>query len=895
MTPSAARARPSLHRQILVWGSSGALLAVTGLAVLLGLSARIRGQLSSATDAFVEEQLIADRISQAVMRQFLVVSSVRASGVRAPQAFRASGDVVYDQLRLYLFRDLTSAERLQLETIKEEHERLEVAEARAMDLFVRGDVETGNEAFQVMSSHGFALLDALNAFLRMREGAVRNLRSAQEETFRTMSAVGGAFGVVLLVGSGALLRFLLRRVDAPLSALSATARRIEQGELEARVPEPRDGEFATVAASFNKMAVALGQALEEARRNEERFRHLFSGNPLPMWVYDLETLHFLEVNDAAVAHYGYTRDEFFGMRLTDIRPPEDVPRLLEDVVRVRSELSHSGEWRHRLKDGRIIDVDITSHLLEFGGRKAALVVAQDITEPRRVQRLLRERERSLSSIYDTVGDMIFHLTVEDGPVYRFTSVNRAFRTVTGLDPDQVVGKRADEVIPERSRAMVLEKYGTAIRGKRIVRWEETSTYPTGTLTGEVSVAPVFDDAGRCTHLVGAVHDITRRKQVEEDLRALNLELEQRVADRTAALRESEERFRTLASTAHDAIVTADADGLITYFNPGAERTFGYASADVLGRSLTVLMPEQFHELHRQGLARFLATGEGRVIGRTVELVGRRKDGAEFPLELSLASRRQDGAPTFIGIIRDISRRKETEQALRHYAADLEAANQELEAFNYSVSHDLRAPLRSIHGFSQAVLEDYRERLDPDGVDLLGRVCAAAERMGVLIDDLLELSRASRAEIQRDRVDLSGLAERIAAELAAADPERRVEFRIAGGLTCEGDQRLLEVVLQNLMGNAWKFTGKRDRAVIEVGMTDGATRAYFVRDNGAGFDMTYADKLFDPFQRLHQARDFAGSGVGLALVQRIIRRHGGRVWAEGLVDRGATFYFTLPVA
>ena len=421
----------------------------------------------------------------------------------------------------------------------------------------------------------------------------------------------------------------------------------------------------------------------------------------------------------------------------------------------------------------------------------------------------------------------------------------------------------------------------------------------GKLIGDCVQCPYhglqFDDAGRCAHLVGAMHDITRRKQVEEELRALNAELERRVAGRTAALRESEERFRTLASTAHDAIVTADADGRITYFNPGAERTFEYASDDVLGQPLTELMPERFREPHRQGLARFLATGEAHVVGRTVELVGRRQDGTEFPLELSLASRQEDGARTFIGIIRDITRRKETEQVLRRYAADLEVANQELEAFSYSVSHDLRAPLRSIHGFSQAVLEDSGDRLDPEGVDALGRVCAAAERMGVLIDDLLELSRAARVEMQRDRVDLSVLAERIAAGLTAADSQRRVEFRIARGLVCEGDRRLLEVVLQNLMGNAWKFTGKRDRAMIEVGITDADARAFFVRDNGAGFDMTYADKLFDPFQRLHQARDFAGSGVGLALVQRIVRRHGGRVWAEGVVDRGATFYFTLPDA
>jgi PAS domain S-box-containing protein len=387
----------------------------------------------------------------------------------------------------------------------------------------------------------------------------------------------------------------------------------------------------------------------------------------------------------------------------------------------------------------------------------------------------------------------------------------------------------------------------------------------------------------------------QHRMVAEQFRALNAELEQRVAERTAALRASEEQFRTLAATAHDAIVTADHDGRITYFNPGAERMFRYARIEVLSAPLTVLMPERFHEPHRQGLARYLATGEARVVGRTVELVGRRKDGTEFPLELSLASRRHDTAPAFIGIIRDITERKEAEQVLRRYAGDLETANKELEAFSYSVSHDLRAPLRSIHGFSQAVLEDNRDRLDPQGIQHLGRVCAAAEHMGVLIDDLLELSRAVRADMRRERVDLSRLAKRIAAELAATDPGRRVEFRIADGLTCKGDQHLLALVLRNFLENAWKFTAKRDRAVVEVGVADADERPYFVRDNGAGFDMRYADKLFQPFQRLHAARDFAGTGIGLALVQRIIHRHSGRVWAEGAAGQGATFYFTLPDA
>jgi len=369
-------------------------------------------------------------------------------------------------------------------------------------------------------------------------------------------------------------------------------------------------------------------------------------------------------------------------------------------------------------------------------------------------------------------------------------------------------------------------------------------------------------------------------------------LEEQVAVRTAALEAREAEFRTLATTAPDAIVTADEDGLITYFNPGAERIFGRASPDVIGQPLTILMPERFRAAHRLGFSRQVATGNGMSGSGTRELVGRRHDGTEFPVELSLASWRHDGRMAFTGIIRDITDRLGREQAVRGYASELEAANRELEAFSYSVSHDLRAPLRAIHGFSQALAEDYEGRLDEQGVRLLDRVRAAAERMGLLIDDLLELSRATRAEMAREPIDLTELARGIAAELVANEPHRNVNVRVADGLVTTADPPLLKLVLANLIENAWKFTGKLEQAVIEVGLAE-ATSEFFVRDNGAGFDMAYVDKLFHPFQRLHPESEFKGTGVGLALVQRIVHRHGGRTRAEGNVGVGASFYFTLP--
>jgi PAS domain S-box-containing protein len=234
-----------------------------------------------------------------------------------------------------------------------------------------------------------------------------------------------------------------------------------------------------------------------------------------------------------------------------------------------------------------------------------------------------------------------------------------------------------------------------------------------------------------------------------------------------------------------------------------------------------------------------------------------------------------------------------EQRVAERTAQLEAANKELEAFSYSVSHDLRAPLRAMDGYSRLLLEDYADKLDAEGQEHLHRVRASSQHMGQLIDDLLKLSRLTRQEMKRERVDLSALANEIVNGLRASDPERSVEILVADHLVVDADVRLLRVVLENLLDNAWKFTGRRPHAVIEFNtVMHGDEKAYFVRDNGAGFDMKYADKLFIAFQRLHSPSEFEGNGIGLATVQRIIRRHGGQVWAEAVEDQGATFYFTL---
>ncbi len=368
----------------------------------------------------------------------------------------------------------------------------------------------------------------------------------------------------------------------------------------------------------------------------------------------------------------------------------------------------------------------------------------------------------------------------------------------------------------------------------------------------------------------------------------------------AGIRRSEARFRSLLESAPDAVLITDSRGRILLANAQSEAMFGYPRAELVGRGIEMLIPERYRERHVNHRERYVAAPRARPMGAGLELYARRADGTEFPVAVALSpARDRDEQLTFCDV-RDITEQKEAERRIHELAARLErdnaaltAVNKELEAFSYSVSHDLRAPLRAIDGFSQALVEDYGPQLDEPARHYLDRIRGAAQRMAALIDDLLGLARVTRAEMSLAEVDLSAAAAQFVDELRSSDPRRRAEVRIAPDMRVRGDPRLLNVALANLLRNAWKFTGKRECSRIEFGRVerDGAA-VYYVKDNGAGFDMAYAAKLFGAFQRLHDANEFAGTGIGLATVQRIIHKHGGRVWAEAEPDNGATFFFTL---
>jgi PAS domain S-box-containing protein len=493
-----------------------------------------------------------------------------------------------------------------------------------------------------------------------------------------------------------------------------------------------------------------------------------------------------------------------------------------------------------------------------------------------------QRLREMAAIVDSAQEAIFSETL-DG---RIRSWNAAAETLFGYTAAEMLGQSADRLVPAGSKAELAEMR------ERIRRGEEVRAFETVRLTRDgrpldvlLSLSPLRDDWGAIIGASAIVCDITHRKRSE------------------AALRASEARFEAMANAAPVMMWICAAERRWTWCNSCWLEFTGCTRHEALGEGWA----DRVHADDRQ-----------RCVDAFVRAFSRRETfEAEYRVRTASGDYRwvygrgvphhgPDGAFLgYIGSCLDITERKEAaegilrlnnelERRVQQRTAELENANRELEAFSYSVSHDLRAPLRSINGFSKAVYEEYADKLDERGAGYLKYAYEASLRMGRLIEDLMNLSRISGSELHRQTVDLTALASGIIEDLRQHDPQRIVKVKIAPRLTVDGDPGLLRIALENLLSNAWKFTARATHPKIELG--SGRTREnryFFVRDNGAGFDMREAARLFGVFQRLHSAREFPGTGIGLATVRRILSRHGGSIWAESRKGQGATFYFTLP--
>jgi PAS domain S-box-containing protein len=383
------------------------------------------------------------------------------------------------------------------------------------------------------------------------------------------------------------------------------------------------------------------------------------------------------------------------------------------------------------------------------------------------------------------------------------------------------------------------------------------------------------ERGEVTGVVVNVHDVTRRKQAEQQ-----------------ALRSSEQ-FRAFSESANDAIIAADSWGNIIYFNPSAERIFGHRAQEVIGKPLTLLMPERFHTACQTGIARFLASGQGRVIGKTVEVTGRKKDESEFAMELSLATWKTDGDTFFSCIARDITERKRAQEDLENTATALACSNKELEQFAYVASHDLQEPLRMITSYTSLLRRRYAGKLDNDADEFIGYAVDGAKRMQGLIQDLLTFSRVGTRGKDLAPTDCEAVLAKTLQALEITARETAATITHDKLPTVMGDETQLGQLLQNLISNGIKYRNSRPPVIHIEARRDEASWLFSVKDNGIGIDPQYAEKIFVIFQRLHTRDEYEGTGIGLAVCKKIVERHHGKIWVESELGKGSNFHFTLP--
>jgi PAS domain S-box-containing protein len=614
-------------------------------------------------------------------------------------------------------------------------------------------------------------------------------------------------------------------------------------------------------------------ALEES---EARFRQMAESNLIGIAFWNIYGKIY-DANEAFLGMVGYSQQDLTEGKINwkEVMPPEEQLLHAERVQRaIAGEGVSPYEMQFIHQDGHKLDVLVGYAMLEGAPDKGYAFVL-DISERKRAEAAVEESARRFRFMAESMPEKVWTAKPngdidymnENWITYAGLSLRQLENTgwMSLIHPDDMVTTLAlwQEAKANGTNFQIEHRLG---RHDGIYRWHLTRA------------RPMCDAGGKTILWIGTNTDIDDLKRVEQ------------------ALKEREERFRVMADTAPIMIWVGDEQGGFLYGNKRWLEFTGLTPEETLGTGwLQKVHPDDREEAQESYLEALMQRkpyeGEWRLF-RISDQSFRWVMCTGVPL-LTL----DESFTGYVGTMVDITEQKRINEELENRVVErtsqLQAVNKELEAFSYSVSHDLRAPLRTIDGFSQAIMEDYADKLDDDGKRYLQRVREGSQQMAQLIDDMLTLSRLTRGELKKETVDMSAVVRTIATELQMHEPNRNVDFIIQEGIVVEVDKRLIQAVLQNLIGNAWKFTSHHPTALIEFGQIDKpGGPVYFVKDDGAGFDMAYADKLFGAFQRLHDAHEFPGTGIGLATVQRVINRHGGKIWAESIIEKGSTFYFTL---
>jgi PAS domain S-box-containing protein len=673
--------------------------------------------------------------------------------------------------------------------------------------------------------------------------------------------------------------------------------RVSKGELSARISEVSQDELLKALGKVtNQMIESVSREITERkkaeaglRESEERFRGISNTAADAILLMDNDG-RISYWNPSAEKMFGYTTKEAIGKELHMLLAPE---KYYEEYTKGFARFKNTGkgpaigntlEFSALRKDDTEFPIEVSTSAIQIKGKWHSVGIVRNITDRKKAEEVLREKEAREALILSSLPTAFYTAEIYDS--FGWVWVSEQIYRVTGYSASRFVEEKhfwSSRIHPDDSERVMkrLKIIYSAGSVSNEYRWQCAD----GSYRWFINLAVLIkDEKGNPKEIIGTWRDISERKEAEK------------------ALHESKEELQTIYNGMVDGVLIAGIETKrFIHANPAICNMLGYSEAELLSMSVDDVHPK---DRLTHVLEKFKAQSEER-ISLAEGLPCLRKDGSIFYADVDTKPINYRGQPCLVGFFHDITERRKAEEEIRRLneqleqrvierTTQLETANKELESFSYSVSHDLRAPLRAIDGFSRIILEEYTDKVDDEGKRLLNVIRDSTKKMGALIDDLLALSRIGRKDIEFTNIDMNKLVKTVCEEVRTTIPKRHIQFSIDLLPSAYGDPIMIHQVFLNILSNAIKFTEPRETAIIKVGVLDGDNEnIYYVKDNGVGFDMQYAGKIFGPFQRLHNDEEFKGTGIGLAIVYRIIQRHGGRIWAEAKLDEGATFYFALP--